>query len=319
MRVAHTAVEAVQGADQRQPMLQKQIEVRRGIGIKSRQIPLCPQPRRRSGDGFNVHVVGGGRVQRIHDVHIVSPGLGPVFPGVGAGIGGHERGLPIRRRTAGVMAPQGLVVVRALVAEALAKIGMPVATANQSIPVVVRGLMAKVAENGAIGFGHRLAHALAHRGIGLGDIDGNEPVRMTGDHATALAELRGRIGQEIKRNPPRIAFPRHHRQAQAQQAIYQASLLGLQTLPQPRIARHTEVRDGAIQAAGPTERLGFLIGHHPVAHRVHRIVPALAIKQPVRLVRYPVGSRSRQNRMYSPAGRPGTRTATASASGKPVR
>ncbi len=95
IRVAHGAVEAVHGEGQRQPgtddlghadgFVRIEVDVRR-------QGFILDQAR------FHADPEGSGHFQRIDDVQVVRPGLGPVLPRMGAGILADVAFLPVGRR-----------------------------------------------------------------------------------------------------------------------------------------------------------------------------------------------------------------------------
>ena len=61
-------------------------------------------------------------LQRVGHMQVVGPGLGPVFPGMGAGVGAHKPLLPVGGRSLLVVALEGLAIVFPLVAESFAEI-----------------------------------------------------------------------------------------------------------------------------------------------------------------------------------------------------
>ncbi len=84
------------------------------------------------------------------------------------------------------MASQRLVVVGALVAEQRVKALQPGGVvADQPVPIIVAELVAEMAEQRAVVLAHLGAHLLALGGIGLGDVERDQPVVVAGQHALA--------------------------------------------------------------------------------------------------------------------------------------
>lgn len=90
--LSHALVDAIDGKGQGQPVVDDGLEIRDIVGVEVRvgllqaavrQAPLHLDPE-----------VGGG-LQGVGDVQGVSPGLGPVLPGVAARAGGDEAVLPV--------------------------------------------------------------------------------------------------------------------------------------------------------------------------------------------------------------------------------
>ena len=88
--------------------------------------------------------------QGVGHVQVVGPGLGPVFPGMGAGVGADKPLLPVGGRSLLVMALEGLGVVFPLVAETLAEIAPGGAVLDQPVPVIMSDLMAKMPQQRAV-------------------------------------------------------------------------------------------------------------------------------------------------------------------------
>ena len=139
-----------------------------------------------TGLGGDAQSKGGGGLQRVHDVQVVGPALGEVLPRVGAGVAADEPLLPVRRRTLGVVSFETDAIVLALVAEQHAEPLQPNAVSHQPLPIVVTDLAAEVSEQRAVGLPHFLAGALALGVVGLGDVDGDQPLLMAGQDFRAV-------------------------------------------------------------------------------------------------------------------------------------
>ncbi len=74
------------------------------------------------------------------------PGLGPVLPGVSAGVSGDERIRPVNRRALFVVEIERLVVILTLVTEEPAKLIDLVGPVNQPVPEVMADLVPEVAQ-----------------------------------------------------------------------------------------------------------------------------------------------------------------------------
>ena len=164
-------------------------------------------------------------LQRVDHVEVVRPGFGQVLPRMRAGVGGDETLLPIRRRPVGVMALQRRAVVLALVAEQLPERLDVGRIAHQAVPVVVRDLVAEMAEQRAVGLAHLPPHALALGIVGLGEVDGDEAVVVAGHHRLGRRAVRRQLRQEVERQPVlRILQLGLQRQPELEQRVEQPVL-----------------------------------------------------------------------------------------------
>ena len=89
-----------------------------------------------------------------------------------------------------------MAVVLAVVAEHRPASVEPAAVADQPVPEIVAGLVAEVAEQGAIGFVHGHTALLAVGVVGFGQRDGDEAVVMS-RHDFGAVSL-GQLRQEIE-------------------------------------------------------------------------------------------------------------------------
>ena len=96
--LAETAVQAVHQQCQGHPLRDQVVETTRtGLEGVTHRLGLA-----RSGSRLNdMRRMGGRRFQQVHHVEVVRPGLGPVFPGVGRGVGAHESLGPVGGRVSG--------------------------------------------------------------------------------------------------------------------------------------------------------------------------------------------------------------------------
>ena len=101
--------------------------------------------------------------------------------------------LPARRRTLGVVAVDGRLVVGGLVAEQLAHPRAGVVVGDEQRLVVVTDLVAEVAEQGAVRLGHLDAHALTVGVVALGEVERDHPVDVTD------GDVLGDAGQQVER------------------------------------------------------------------------------------------------------------------------
>src|SRR6185312_14285488 len=98
------------------------------------------------------------------------PGFGEVLPGMGGGVHADKVVLPVGRRALVIVLLKRLAIIEPVVAEQSAASGEPAwFTRYQPVPEIVSGLMAEMAQQGAIGLAHLGTHPLAHRIIGFPD------------------------------------------------------------------------------------------------------------------------------------------------------
>jgi hypothetical protein len=119
-------------------------------------------------------------VERVHHVHIVGPGSRPVLPRVAAGVGADEALAPVGRRARFVVRLQRGAVVLPFVAELGAPWLEPRAVFDETLPVVVAGLVSKVAQLGALRLRQCLAARLAPGIVGFLRVQRDHTVRMAG-------------------------------------------------------------------------------------------------------------------------------------------
>ena len=122
---------------------------------------------------------------------------------MGARIGADETIHPVGRRTVSVVALERRGVVWRLVAEGLAKRADPALVLDQPVPVeIMPDLMAKVADEGAVGLVHGLASRLALRVVGLGDVDRDEPVVVPREHRLDASVRPRLVGDQVEGEAP---------------------------------------------------------------------------------------------------------------------
>ncbi len=202
---AHAAIEAVERQRHRVPARGQRFEIakRQRIGGHVFAGTLG------AGNAQRKSVALGG-LERVDHVQVMRPGFRPVLPGMHGGVGADERIRPVRGRALLVVALHRLVVVERVVAEELAKCAEQVAVPDQPVPVVVADLMPQVAEHGAIGLAHLLAHVFAKRRVGLGDVERDDAFIVAGHHGLVIG-----AAQEMERHSlVRPFLPRGERQLQ---------------------------------------------------------------------------------------------------------
>ena len=157
--------------------------------------------------------MGHGGVQAVDDVQVMGPGFGPVFPGVGAGVGADKSLGPVGRRTLLVVLLQRLGIVCAFIPEQGAERFEPLAIPDQPIPVIVPDLVAEVADQGAVGLVHGRANLLAPGVIGFFRVKGNQAAGVAGHYPLAfLGGVQDIEGQAVLR----VLLFRLNREAQVQ-------------------------------------------------------------------------------------------------------
>src|SRR5450830_935773 len=123
------------------------------------------------------------------------PGFCPVFPRMAAGVETDELLIPVQRRAVVVVPLQTGTIVDSLITEQRAKSIDPVGAGDQAVEIIMSALMAKMSEQGPIWFGHLFAHFFTIGGIGLGNVDGDDAFRMTGQDSFTVRH----ILQKLKR------------------------------------------------------------------------------------------------------------------------
>jgi hypothetical protein len=176
------------------------------------------------------------------------------------------------------MAVERLGVIFLVIAEEGAALREPAAVADQAVPVVVADLVAKVAEQRAVGFVHRDAATLAHRVVGLGEVDGDHAVGMTSEDCRMLFVDDRRIGEEVELQPS-LGVDRlgDHRQPKGQETVDEPPLGDLQGVPGLMISRLGEVGDRLGEEARLAEGLLLVGGDGPVADVLLGVVLAEAV------------------------------------------
>ena len=175
----HASIEAVQRVGERKPGRDEVVEV------------VEVQPSRshigKGGAGRRLRLereaVGTSSLERIDDVKVVSEGFGPILPRMHRRVGTHEAVSPVGRRPFLVMPLLRRGIVGGLVAEERPKRFDATPILDQLVPVVVADFMPEMPQQRAIGFTHLLACLLTKGIIGLGDIDGDEPLTVPGEDA----------------------------------------------------------------------------------------------------------------------------------------
>ena len=136
----------------------------------------------------------------------------------------------------------------------------PAGLLDQDLPVIMPGLVPDVPEHGAVRLTHLVADLLTVRVAGLGQVDGDDAVLMTGHH------VRRRTRQQVVAEPFGDLRPRGQRQAKIQDLEHHPALGRL------RIGeRHQRVGVGVGgarpgQPAGHAQRVVLGVGEQPVAH-----------------------------------------------------
>ena len=250
-------------------MVQKREEVH-GLGVVGQpQFAQCERGE------FEIRLVNVERrnqpetargVDRVAHVQVMRPALGPVFPGVGGGVGADKIPLPVGGWAFGVVALQTGGVVDRLVTEQLVEPVHPPGASDQPVPVVMTHLMAKVTQQGAVRLPHGFAGQLPGGVIGLVHVEGDQ-TRLMARHDGLAA---GRGTQQVKGQPARRVFRDSgcHRQAQNDERRDQSPLGSFDQAPEVAVVRLAgvgQIGDGAVQAAGAAEVLRIVRGDQPVA------------------------------------------------------
>src|ERR1700730_5101452 len=151
------------------------------------------------------------------------PRFSPILPRVRGCVSADKLGLPIRRRTLLVVVLQGLLVIRALIAEQLAERFQARAALDQPVPIVMAYLVAKMPQQRPVLLVLKLPLLLPPVVVRLSDIDCNEPIVVSCEDAPAIAT--GGIRQKLELNTGIVGrLLAGHRQAETQQGINEAPL-----------------------------------------------------------------------------------------------
>ena len=128
----------------------------------------------------------------------------------------------------------------------------------------MRDLVAEMAEQGAIGFAHRLALPLALGVVGLRHVERDEAAVMPGHDRRRPARRPGSTGNQRRdRSDSSVLVVSGSRKPQ--QRVEQPMLGGFDLAPMQRDFPAREIGDGAVVAAGRAKSLGLLGRHQPVA------------------------------------------------------
>ena len=205
---------------------------------------------------------------RVDHVEIVRPGLGPVFPRMGAGVGADEALLPVGGRGALVVRLERLGVVGALVAEDAPELLERRRARDQPIPVVVAALVAHVPEQRPIRLVERRPPLLALGIVGFGDVDGDDAVGVAGQHRRpAVRRSRRGTRRPARRRDLR---PGCGPAGRARASVKTQPALGdLEAIPRELDARLGEIGDHARQPARDAQRIRIVLEDGPVADRLH--------------------------------------------------
>jgi hypothetical protein len=135
---------------------------------------------------------------------------------------------------------------------------------------IMGDLVAKVAEQGAVGLVHLGAAALAFGVVGFDQGDGDQAVVVAGHYLGAGFRA---VGEKIEGEAVfGIVDAVFQRQAQAQQRVEQVVLGGLCFLPARQALLDGEVRDGVVVAASQAECRVAVGGEQPVVGGVLGVV-----------------------------------------------
>lgn len=205
-------------------------------------------------------------LQAINDLQVMSPGLGPVFPGMGGGISTDEGLRPIRGRGALIIGAEAGGIVLPFIAEALAKgqaQGMiPGEIRQETLPEVVRAFMPEMSEQGAAALAEGLAVDLPVGVVRFLEIDGDDAIQVTGGHGGIRHGADDVKGQACLG----IALPSGQGDAEPTQGVNEATFGHLHATPERAVAIQGEVRNRPVHPAGRAQGVGGSGGQNPVAH-----------------------------------------------------
>jgi hypothetical protein len=136
-------------------------------------------------------------------VQVMLPGFGPVFPGMGGGIGADEIALPVGEGARAVVGLQRRSVIRLFVAEHGTEVVLAAGGADQTFPVEVPGRVPKVTEQRAVGLPHLEPPPHPFVIVGLGHVQRDHAVEMPRHDL-----LSWQVGQELEDRSVALAVGR---------------------------------------------------------------------------------------------------------------
>ena len=132
-------------------------------------------------------------------MQVVGERLGPVLGRVHGRVGAYVALLPAIWRPLGVVALERGGVVLALIAEERAAAFPALLAGGEHGPVEVAHLVPEMTEQRPIGLAELLAHALAVRVVGLGEIQGDDAVRVPVVTGSVALESRSKLTPSMGR------------------------------------------------------------------------------------------------------------------------
>src|ERR1700691_5151236 len=137
-------------------------------------------------------------------------------------------------------------------------------------------LMTEMPQKGAVRLPPQGTFLLPVDIVGLGDIERNQSVVVTGEHALGVAV--GVILEKFECQSLRLIVAlRDHRQAQTEQGVQHAALGDLQAEPGEGIALGGKIGYYPVQPARTAEIAGIIGGYDPVAHAYLVVIRAQSI------------------------------------------
>ncbi len=252
--LAHAAVDAVQRHRQRNPGIDQPGGRGGGVGLEVQSPPGVVGVEA----GARVDPIRARRLERVDDVQIVGPGLGEILPRMGTRISADEAVHPVRRRTFAVVALERHGVVLRLVAEGLAKRVDPALLHDQAVPIIMADLVADMPHKRAVRLSHGLPSRLPLRVVGLGDVDGDEPVVMSREHPLDASVRTRLVGDQVEGEAAlRVLLAIRPRQPPAHQGSNHVAFGELDLAPAFEVRRDRQVRHEMVVPAG-TRRKGTL-------------------------------------------------------------
>ena len=244
------------------PLLPQRLEINRGRWFRRCRVAAESQ------------TVGGGSFHRVEKMQVMRPRFRPVLPRMRARVRRDAARRPVGDGTAGVVSLERATIIQSFVAEQFAEAFQFRRPADQSVPVEVAQLMAKVADQSAIRFAEIETAALAFVVVSLGDVQRHHAPVVAGQDLSVLVRVGEKSEAQRRSSRGRVAL---RREGQPQQGVEAAALGVFQFAPAFEIPRHGKVGNHFRHATGRAERIGLADRRHPIANLVARPVVAALV------------------------------------------
>ena len=272
IRLPQRAIHAVLGKSE-WPPLGHELFSRRVVRIKVYfRLMFIARPAR------HPHAEAADRGERVNDMEKMGKGFREILPRMHRGIGGN---IFISRSCSDlVVMPLHRVFVRyAFIAKEVPEPIYLLCSRDEARPIIMANLMAEVPKKRAIGFSEARPHPLALNVVCLQNIEGDQPILMSGGNLDGPRFFAHWIVKEIEGEPRCCSRSkgfclRLKRKTHVQQRMKHSALGCFNFRPTFRDGGAKKVGDDAIMPACETERLVANSRDEPVAHGMGVVVQA---------------------------------------------